>query len=150
MNKKLSQLIAFFLCIILLVVTFSGCIEKEQKFEKKRLSTLEINLDHPSILPDWRDGEYHDYYGTMEMLNYFNDRFPYLVNVFSIGRSVEDRDIWCVRVTNEQNRTGKYSCLIDGCIHGNEWESTEACLYLTEYLLINYIYNKINKKIVAG
>jgi len=142
MNKKLSQLIAFFLCIILLVVTFSGCIEKEQKFEKKRLSTLEINLDHPSILPDWRDGEYHDYYGTMEMLNDFNENYPRLVYVFSIGKSVLGKDIWCIRLTNERNKEIKSSCLIDGCIHGCEWEAGEACLYLAEYLLINFDANE--------
>ncbi|PNX50073.1 MAG: hypothetical protein BV458_13840 [Thermoplasmata archaeon M9B2D] len=32
----------------------------------------------------------------------------------------------------------KSSCLIDGCIHGCEWEAGEACLYLAEYLLINF------------
>ncbi|MHA2431368.1 MAG: M14 family metallopeptidase, partial [Promethearchaeota archaeon] len=41
------------------------------------------------------------------------------------------------RITNESNNEVKASCLIDGCIHGDEWEAGEACLYLAEYLLIN-------------
>ena len=32
--------------------------------------------------------------------------------------------------------------MIDGCIHGCEWEAGEACLYLAEYLLINFGRNQ--------
>jgi len=78
----------------------------------------------------------------MELLNDFNGKYPDLVNVFSIGQSVLGKDIWCIRVTNEKNHTRKSSCLIDGCIHGSEWEGGEACLYLAEYLLINFDGNK--------
>lgn len=98
-------------------------------------------LDQPATLPDWEDGEYHDYYGTAQKLNDFNDNFPELVEVFSIGKSVLGRDIWCIKITNENNSNGKFSCLIDGCIHGEEWEAGEACLYLAEYLLINFDTN---------
>jgi hypothetical protein len=62
--------------------------------------------------------------------------------VFSIGESVLGKNIWCIRVTNEKNETRKSSCLIDGCIHGQEWEGGEACLYLAEYLLINFDANE--------
>jgi hypothetical protein len=96
----------------------------------------------PSILPEWRDGKYHDYYGTMKMLNDLNEKYHDLVDVFSIGKSVLGRDITCIRITNEKNNNDKLSCLIDGCIHGIEWEAGEACLFLSEYLLINFQTNK--------
>ena len=113
MDKKLSQLIAFFLCIILLTLLFTGCINQEQKSEKSKETLLqEVKLDQPSVLPDWKDGEYHDYYGTMEMLNDFNGKYPDLVNVFSIGNSVLGKDIWCIRITNEKNNQAKLSCLL--------------------------------------
>jgi len=143
MNKKISQIIALFLCCILLFVTFSGCIEKEQKSEKSKETLLpEAQLDKPSILPDWKDGEYHDYYETTDMLSDFKVKYPDLVNVFSIGKSVLGKDIWCIRITNENNTKLKFSCLIDGCIHGCEWEAGEACLHLAEYLLINFDANE--------
>jgi len=138
----MSQIIALFLCCILPVVTFSGCIENEQKSEEKALSIPEIKLDQPSILPDWKDGEYHDYYETTDMLSDFKVKYPDLVNVFSIGKSVLGKDIWCIRITNEKNNQAKLSCLIDGCIHGSEWEAGEACLHLAEYLLINFNANE--------
>ena len=101
-----------------------------------------IQLDQPSILPDWQDGDYHDYYDTVDLLQECQINYPYLVYLFSIGKSSQGRDIWCIRITNENINDWKYSCLIDGCIHGVEWESGEACLYLAEYLLINFDYNK--------
>jgi hypothetical protein len=99
-------------------------------------------LDQPSILPDWKDGEYHDYYETTDMLSDFKVKYPDLVNVFSIGNSVLGKNIWCIRITNENNTKPKSSCLIDGCIHGQEWEGGESCLYLAEYLLINFDNNE--------
>ena len=142
MKKKITQIIAFFLCYILIIVTFSGCFENQQKSEKKVLSTSKVKSDHSSVLPDWKDGEYHDYYGTIDLLSEFNIKYPDLVNVFSIGESVQGKDIWCIRITNEKNNEEKFSCLIDGCMHGIEWEAGEACLYLADYLLINFGNNK--------
>jgi len=139
MDKKSSQIIALLLCCILLIVTFSGCIKEKQKTNE--IPIPEVKLDQPSILPDWKDGEYHDYYETTDMLSDFKVKYPDLVNVFSIGKSVLGKDIWCIRITNENNTKPKLSCLIDGCIHGCEWEGGEACLYLAEYLLINFDTN---------
>jgi hypothetical protein len=142
-ERKLLQLLAFFLCGILLTVLFTGCINQGQKSAVSTETVLpEAPLDHPSVLPNWSDGEYHDYFGTTEMLNGFNEKYPDLVEVSSIGKSVLGKDIWCIRITNERNNTRKLSCFIDGCIHGCEWEGGEACLYLAEYLLINFDANE--------
>ncbi len=140
-NNKLSYLKVLFLCSILFTVMFTGCVEEEQKPGEKELSAPEIQLDQPSILPNWKDGEYHDYYETTDILSDFKVKYPDLVNVFSIGKSVLGKDIWCIRITNENNNQAKFSCLVDGCIHGCEWEAGEACLYLADYLLINFRKN---------
>jgi len=141
MNNKLSYLKVFFLCGILFLVMFTGCIEEEQKPDEGILSP-EVELDQPSILPDWKDGEYHEYYETTDLVSEFQIKYPDLVNLFSIGKSVQDRDIWCIKLTNENNNQAKLSCLIDGTVHGCEWEAGEACLYLAEYLLINFGKNE--------
>ena len=140
-NRTLSYLKILFLSGILLTTMFTGCVQQDQTLEspgQEEPQLSEIQLDQPSILPDWENGEYHEYYGTMQTLVSFNDDFPDLVYVFSIGKSVLGKDIWCIRITNENISEVKLSCLIDGCIHGNEWEAGESCLYLAEYLLINF------------
>jgi len=133
-------LVAVFLILILVSVSFTGCIQEKQDPELEDVQP-EIQLDQLSILPDWEDGEYHDYYETMNTLNEFQIKYPDLVNLFSIGNSVLGKELWCIRITNEKNNEEKFSCLIDGCIHGCEWEAGEACLYLAEYLLINFECN---------
>ena len=133
-------MVAVFLILILVSVSFTGCIQEKQDPELEDVQP-EIQLDQLSILPDWEDGEYHDYYETMNTLNEFQIKYPDLVNLFSIGNSVLGKELWCIRITNEKNNEEKFSCLIDGCIHGCEWEAGEACLYLAEYLLINFECN---------
>ena len=98
MHKKFSRIISLFLCYLLLVLTLSGCIEEKQnQIEQKELPKTESILDETSILPDWRDGGYHDYYGTTKLLNEFNDKYQNLIDIFSIGKSVLGKYIWCIR-----------------------------------------------------
>jgi len=149
MNRKLTYTKALIISTIFLSLIFTGCVEKNKKVKETEETLMtEIQFDQPSILPDWIDGDYHDYYETTQMVNNFNDNFPHLIDVFSIGESVLGRDIWCIRITNENKNQEKLSCLIDGCIHGHEWEAGEACLYLAEYLLINFDSNLTIKNIL--
>jgi len=143
MSKKQSNLKILFVIFILLLIFLTGCIENQNDSDvSENESKYEILSDLSSIFPAWEDGNYHGYYETMEMLNEFNLKFPDLVDIFRIGRSVLGKDIFCLKISNEKNRTEKYTVLIDGCIHGSEWESGEACLYISEYLLINFGSNK--------
>jgi carboxypeptidase T len=142
-GKDIPVMIGVMLILCIIVIMFTGCLENSSN--ESRMIT---HQDQPCTLPDWNDGFYHDYYGTTQTLYNYNAKYPNLVNVFSIGKSVLGKDIWCIKITNEDNNTHKFSCLIDGCIHGDEWESGETCLYLAEYLLINFHTNATIKDIL--
>ncbi|KYK23309.1 hypothetical protein AYK24_07595 [Thermoplasmatales archaeon SG8-52-4] len=151
MKDRLQTTIVILLILIITLGIFTGCIEEEKKYMKiEEITKSNDELDQASILPDWKNGEYHSYYETFKKLEKFNYEYPELVNIFSIGKSVGNRDIFCIKITNESNDQKKFSCLIDGCIHGNEWEGGEACLYIAEYLLINYKTNKTIFNILNG
>ena len=142
--------IKFTTILVIFIISFgmfSGCIEEEikEKFDVKEEKAIETDI--PSILPEWKDGDYHDYFKTTEKLAEFEEDYPDLVNYFSIGQSVLGKEIWCIKITNEKKYGSKYSCLIDGTIHGSEWEAGDACLYLAEYLLINFKDNLTIKNI---
>jgi hypothetical protein len=122
-KKKHLQLITFIFIILIISVSISYVnLGKKQVEPVENTKIYQIN-DKPSILPDWNDGEYHDYDATNKVLNSFNQKYPDLVEITSLGKSVLGKDIMCVCLTNESISSNKYSCLIDGCIHGNEWET---------------------------
>ena len=57
MDKKLSHLLAFFLCGILLAVIFTECINQEKKPAVSTETVLpKVKLNQPSVLPSWTDG----------------------------------------------------------------------------------------------
>ena len=141
-NKATIMLQLFFFTTLLVSTGFGGCLEEQQESDEEQILPIPVPIDVASVLPNWADGQYHDYGATVVKLNTFEDSFPELVDVFSIGKSNLGKDIWCIRLTNEENKQEKLSCLIDGCIHGNEWEAGDACLYIAEYLLINYGANQ--------
>jgi hypothetical protein len=141
MQTNQIKIFIIILNFLLICVTLTGCINKENDLEMEDIIPQNIKLDQPLILPDWKDGEYHDYTDTTNFLNNLERKYPILVEINSIGKSVGKRDIWCIKITNEKNISSKNFCVIDGCIHGSEWESGELCLYLAEYLVINYGLN---------
>ena len=108
--KPLSNLKKLFLLCILFSMMLTGCINKDSSDETESIN----QINHVSVLPDWQDGGYHDYEVTTQLLKEFNTQYPYLVTLFSIGKSTLGRDIWCIKITNENNTDRKLSCLIDG------------------------------------
>jgi len=142
MMKQSSKVAGVVLIFFILSPVFSGCLDEKNTNYNNTIPSESIDLDIPSVLPDWDDEKYHEYDRMVDLLHDFNNNYPNLVELSSIGKSVLGRDIYCIRITNEQKSDEKYACVIDGCIHGNEWESGEACLYLAEYLLINFDANE--------
>jgi hypothetical protein len=81
----------------------------------------------------------------IEALKKLHTKFPAVTKLEVIGKSDENRAIYCMTVNNP--KTGdvlsKPGIYVDGNIHGNEIQATEVCLYLLNYLLHNY--NKLDQ-----
>lgn len=72
-ERKVSPILAVCICGILLLLLCTGCVREEQPSEVFIEIVLPDGpLDQPSVLPDWKDGDYHDYYETTDMLFDFN------------------------------------------------------------------------------
>jgi hypothetical protein len=78
-------------------------------------------------LVDWV--HYHNYAEITTILSALNDTYSYIVDVFSIGKSWHDLDIYCVRLTNESNIEPKPEVLFVGYHHAQEQISAELPLY---------------------
>ena len=85
-------------------------------------------------------GPYHNYTEMTDKLMKLNSKFPYLVDVFSIGKSWQDRELWCVKITNETITSAKTEFYIVGAHHARELITVENALYFID----NLIYNQIN------
>lgn len=75
---------------------------------------------------DWT--HYHNYTELVDILLQLNSTYPGVVDVFSIGKSYEGRDIYCMRLTNETRSGPKSSVLFVGYHHARERITAELLL----------------------
>ncbi len=80
-------------------------------------------------------------YGELtEFLKDLQLRNPDLCTVYSVGKTWQERDIWCAEITN--TKTGQASekpaVYLDGNTHAGEVTGSMICLYTAWYLLENY------------
>jgi hypothetical protein len=94
---------------------------------------------NPAALPAVQLGIYHDYNSIYGALQEFAATYPSLTQLYSIGKSVQGRDIWCLRITDSpQQRQAEPSMAYLSTFHGNEPVGAEMSLYFINDLLTNY------------
>lgn len=95
---------------------------------------------NPKVKMSW--DRYHDYKQITQFCKDLAKAYPELVQVESIGKSFEGRDIWALKITDY--KTGKPNekpgFYIDGGIHANELQGVEIPMYTAWYLVENF-YN---------
>jgi len=89
---------------------------------------------------DWV--HYHNYTEIITVLSALNDTYPYVVDVFSIGKSWRNQDVFCVRLTNENNGKPKPEVLFVGYHHADERISAELPFYFVVYAATNFGLDK--------
>ncbi|MGA1793218.1 MAG: M14 family zinc carboxypeptidase [Thermoplasmatota archaeon] len=107
------------------------------------------SLDPPFQVPDGILEEsnfttYYDYNSMTEYLQFLEQTRPDIVKLWSIGRTHEGRDIWCLKLSDEPGleddggSSVEDNVLLVGAHHGNEWISYEVPLYVLSFLVRNY------------
>lgn len=86
---------------------------------------------------------YRTYYGYAELtgrLQSLAQKYPHIANLSSVGRSVEGRELWVMRITTDPHADapGKPKFKYVGNMHGDETVSRQVLVYLVEYLLTKY------------
>ncbi|XP_043974621.1 carboxypeptidase D [Gambusia affinis] len=84
--------------------------------------------------------QYYNYVDLTTRLQALAQNYPHIANLSSIGRSVEGRELWVMRITVEPNKDtpGKPKFKYVGNMHGDETVSRQVLVYLVEYLLTKY------------
>lgn len=91
-------------------------------------------------MPDVKFDRYYRYDDLTRILHDFAKEFPELVQVESIGKSYEGRDIWLATVTRFETggAKDKPALWVDGNIHASEVSPSSACLYLLNKVTSEY------------
>ncbi len=97
--------------------------------ETKPLHPGEVDFKH-----------YHTVEETVALLRMWAQKYPDLVDLYSVGQSFEGRDIWQVTITSKKTGkdTDKPAFFLEGGRHAGEISGVETTLYFINHLLTSY------------
>ena len=83
---------------------------------------------------------FHTYEEATALLKKWASAHPDLVELYSVGQSLERREIWQITITNRKTgrHTDKPAMFIEGGRHAGEISGIEATLYFINHVLTNY------------
>jgi hypothetical protein len=97
--------------------------------EMKPLKAGEVDFKH-----------YHTVEETLSLLRMWAGKFPDLIDLYSVGKSFEGRDIWQITITNKKTGkdTDKPAFYLEGGRHAGEISGIETTLYFINHVITRY------------
>lgn len=83
-------------------------------------------------------GPYHNYSELVNKLKSLNTTYPEIIQVFTIGQTYFEREIYCVRITNESITHPKTEVVIVGQHHAQEQINVENALYFIDKVVSDF------------
>lgn len=122
------------------------------KYEMDKLKKW--NVGYRVLIPDMEayysarmkgkgsQGDYYSYAEADSILHYIHTQYPDLVtDTFSLGKSWENHDIYCVKLTNTNSTYPKKQVLIDAMIHAREPIGANLTVEFVRYMVEHYNTN---------
>jgi hypothetical protein len=83
---------------------------------------------------------YHGYEDTLGLLQNLSRAHPGITVLYSIGKTYEGREIWCMKVSDNPlvDEPDEAEALFIGAHHGREWPTVEVVLWTLVTVLENY------------
>ncbi len=113
--------------------------------EYRLIDLMKADLDYNVLIWDLNSymqsfkGEYHTLAEVESILEDIADNYPTITSLYSIGSTYEDRDIWCLEITdNPGEDEGEPGIFFMGLHHAREWPTIEICLYIANELTSKY------------
>jgi hypothetical protein len=94
----------------------------------------------PKVAGEMDFAHYHTYDEVNAFLRKWASEYENLVDLYSVGKSFEGRDIWQITITNKATGkdTDKPAMFIEGNRHSGEVTGAESALWLAHHILTNY------------
>ena len=85
-------------------------------------------------------GKYPVYDELVDLMNKLHEEYPQYTKLYSIGKTMEGRDLWTMEVTNFSTGSGeeKPGIWVDGNTHSSEPTGTNVCLKTIWHLVTEY------------
>lgn len=93
---------------------------------------------------------HHDHDALYELMRNYTDKFPSITRLYSIGSSVEGRQLWAIEISDNPgvHELGEPEFKYVANMHGNEVTGRETLLYLMQYLCELYATNESVRQLV--
>ena len=130
------------LCLaLLLVLGLTACGGSGSAGGKKaELLSMDARPDAPSEIPEGLDIDWNYRYTFAELegqLARLAETYPDITNLYSIGTSWQERDLWCMELTNKAIPAGEKTGIgVFANIHGGERESASSAMYTAWWLAL--------------
>ncbi len=148
MKKSIDRL-TLFVFLIILVFAFSPSKEKEspkmytvggERHGQSFFPYVDYVQARPKVEGKMDFAHYHKYEEVLSFLQKWEKEYPDLVELYSVGKSFEGRDIWQITITNKSTGkdTDKPAVFLEGNRHSGEITAGESALYFAWYVLTQY------------
>jgi hypothetical protein len=118
---------------------------------EEKLKVLEDNgIDFEIVQEIYEPlGQYLTYQQIIDSLNFWKNQYPNISKIDTVGYSVLNRLILCMKISDNPNlNENEPRIKIGGSIHGNEKIGGAVCMHFIKYLLSNYGSNQNVKNLV--
>jgi hypothetical protein len=94
----------------------------------------------PKVEGEMDFSHYHKYGEVVSFLNAWARDYPDIVELYSVGKSFEGRDIWQITITNKKTgkNTDKPAMFLEGNRHSGEVTAAESALYFAWRVITQY------------
>jgi carboxypeptidase D len=107
--------------------------------KSKQVRTVNVGSDEFGFKVK-TDFKHHNFVEMEKLLRELHETYPKLTNLYSIGKSVENRDLWVLEISKNPGQhvplTPEFKYIAN--MHGNEAVGRELLLLLAKYLCENY------------
>ena len=130
------------LCLLLMMVLGLAACSINGAAGSKKAERLELSArpDAPSEIPDGFDIDWNRRYTFAELeaqLSAMAEQYPDITELYSIGTSWQERDFWCLEITNEKIPAEEKTGIgVFANIHGGERESASSAMYTAWWLTL--------------
>lgn len=148
-NNMIKRAIGLCLALVLTYGILPASAAGQQDF-------IRVRPDDPASIPAGLDIDWNARYTFAELedqLKAIAKKYPSVTELYSIGTSWQERDLWCMEITNEKiAKDKKIGIGVFANIHGGERESAASAMYTAWWLALNssdpYVKGLLDKYVI--